>query len=135
MPKRIDFLHEHPVNFFGAFYPLGYVVLAFEQRSEAEQVRKRLLESDFEEADATILDADDLIETEGGKDGHADSFASAIAGETKVMEKHRTLAESGATFLMVFAPDNAATARVADVVKPFNPLTADKYERLTIHGL
>lgn len=135
MPKRIDFLHEHPVNFFGAFYPLGYIVLAFRERAEAEQVKQRVIEAGFEEADATILGADDLIETEGGEGGHADSFASALAGETKIMEKHRELAKSGATFLMVFAPDNASTERVAHVVKPFNPLTADKYERLTIHGL
>jgi hypothetical protein len=135
MPKRIDFLHEHPVNFFGAFYPLGYIVLAFQQRSEAEQVKKRVLETGFEEADVTILGADDLIETEGGEGGHADSFASALAGETKIMEKHRDLAKSGATFLIVFAPDNTMTERVAKIVEEFSPLTADKYERLTIHGL
>jgi uncharacterized glyoxalase superfamily protein PhnB len=135
MPKRIDFLHEHPVNFFGAFYPLGYVVLAFQQRNEAEQVRKRVMEAGFEEADVTILGADDLIETEGGEGGHADSFASALAGETKIMEKHRELAKSGATFLMVFAPDTVTTERVAKIVEDFSPLTADKYERLTIHGL
>jgi hypothetical protein len=135
MPKRIDFLHEHPVNLFGAFYPLGYVVLAFQQRGEAEQVKKRLHEAGFEEADTTILGADDLIETEGGEGGHADGFASALAGETKIMEKHRDLAKSGATFLMVFAPDNQSTERVAKIVEGSSLLTADKYERFTICGL
>jgi hypothetical protein len=114
MPKRIDFFHEHPANIFGAFYPLGYVVLAFAERQVAERVRQQLLNDRFEEADG---------------------FASALGGETKIMEKHRDLAKSGATFLMVFAPDNALTERVANVVKAFTPLTADKYERLTIHGL
>jgi hypothetical protein len=135
MPKRIDFFHEHPANIFGAFYPLGYVVLAFAERQVAERVKLQLLNDHFEEADIAILGPEDLIETEGGEGGHADGFASAMGGETKIMEKHRDLAKSGATFLMVFAPDNASTERVANVVKAFTPLTADKYERLTIHGL
>jgi hypothetical protein len=135
MPKRIDFQKEHPVNFFGAFYPLGYGVLAFKEKQEAEQLKKMLLDDGFQEADATIIAAKDLVNTEGGEVSHVDGVARAVGGETKVMEKHRELAKAGATFLMVFAPDHASTERLENAVKGFMPLTADKYERLTIHGL
>ncbi len=135
MPTRIDFQKDPPVNFFGAFYPLGYGVLAFKEKQEAERLKKLLLENGFHEADMTMIAATDLVKAEGGEVDHVDGVARAVGGETKTMEKHRELAKAGATFLMVFAPDDASTERLSSALKGFTPLTSDKYERLTINGL
>lgn len=135
MPTRIDFLNNPKVNFFGAFYPVGYAVLAFQDRNDADKVRQQWIDGGNIDADATVVPAADLVEAEGGGDDGVDLIAAAIDGETKIMHEHHKLARAGATFLMVFAPDDKSTDNLATILKAFNPLTAVKYDRLTIRGL
>lgn len=135
MPDRIDFLNKPEVNFFGAFYPVGYAVLAFQDSADALSVKQYWTDAGYADADATIVLAHELVKAEGGKEAGVDGVAEAIDGETKIMHKHQKLAREGATFLMVYAPDDEATGRLSGILKRFTPLTADKYDRLTISGL
>ncbi len=135
MPDRIDFLNNPQVNFFGAFYPVGYAVLAFQERADADKVKQLWASGGQIDTDATIIPAMELVDAEGGRASEVDGIAAAIDGETKIMTKHQELAKAGATFLMVFAPDDDTTDKLAQMLTAFKPLTADKYERLVIRGL
>ena len=135
MPDRIDFLNKPEVNFFGAFYPVGYAVLAFRDSADALAVKQYWADAGYEDADATIVLAHELATAEGGNEAGVDGVAEALDGETKLMHKHQKLARDGATFLMVYAPDDETTTRLSSILKRFVPLSADKYDRLTISGL
>jgi len=134
MAERIDFLKDPPTNFFGAFYPVGYGVLAFQDEGDAEKIKALLLADGFEEADITIVLARDLLKAEGGGVGEVDDVAKAVGGETRDMKKHEELARAGATFVMVFVPEDADADKLSHVLKAFQPLTADRYNLLTISG-
>jgi len=134
MAERIDFLKDPPTNFFGAFYPVGYGVLAFQDEGDAEKIKALLLADGFEETDITIVLARDLLKAEGGGVGEVDDVAKAVGGETRDMKKHEELARAGATFVMVFVPEDADADKLSHVLKAFQPLTADRYNLLTISG-
>jgi len=134
MAERIDFLKDPPTNFFGAFYPVGYGVLAFQDEGDAKKIKALLLADGFEEADITIVLARDLLKAEGGGVGEVDDVAKAVGGETRDMKKHEELARAGATFVMVFVPEDADADKLSHVLKAFQPLTADRYNLLTISG-
>ena len=135
MAERIDFLKDPPTNFFGAFYPVGYGVLAFQDKSDAEKIKALLLTDGFAEADISIILAKDLLRAEGGRAAEVDDVAKAVGGETRDMKKHESLARAGATFVMVFVPEDEAAEKLSQILKAFKPLTADKYNLLTISGL
>jgi|GEM_PF-3053315 len=134
MAERIDFLKEPPTNIFGAFYPVGYGVLAFKEMSEAVKIKTTLLANGFEEADITIILARDLLKAEGGSVDEVDDVAKAVGGETRDMKKHEELARAGATFVMVFVPEDEDADKLSHILKAFKPLTADRYNLLTIGG-
>ncbi|MBC7625406.1 MAG: hypothetical protein H7232_18780 [Aeromicrobium sp.] len=139
MPDRIDFLNDPQVNFFGAFYPVGYAVLAFRDKLDAEKVKTLWGEAGHAEGDATVVLARQLGRVEGGttKDNGANvgGVAEALQGETKIMDQHRELADEGATFLMVYAPDDETTDQLAAILTAFAPLSAIKYDPLTIRSV
>ncbi len=135
MAERIDFLKDPPTNFFGAFYPVGYGVLAFQEQSDAEKIKALLLADGFAEADINIIPAKDLLRAEGGSAREVDVVAKAVGGETRDMKKHEMLARAGATFVMVFVPEAEDSEKLSHILKTFTPLTADKYNLLTISGL
>lgn len=139
MPDRIDFLNNPQVNFFGAFYPVGYAVLAFRDKLDAERVKTRWDEAGHPVGDATVVLAKELVQVEGGtrqdSDANVGAVAEAIQGETKIMEQHRHLAKDGATFLMVYVPDDETNAQLAAILVAFQPLSAIKYDQLTIRSV
>ncbi len=139
MSDRIDFLNNPQVNFFGAFYPVGYAALAFRDAADAEKVKTLWSAAGHPAGDATVVLARQLAIAEGGTPGdNAASVgvvAEAIQGETKIMGEHQALAKDGATFLMVYVPDDAATDQLAAILKAFTPLSAIKYDTLTIRSV
>ncbi len=139
MPERIDFLNHPQINFFGAFYPVGYAAIAFRDRSDAEEVKVRWGEAGHPVGDATIVLARELARVEGGtpQDGDANVgvVAEAIQGETKIMDLHQALAREGATFLMVYVPDDETNAQLATILMAFTPLSAIKYDQLTTRSV
>jgi len=55
--------------------------------------------------------------------------------EVSLMRKYQKLAAGGANWLIVYAPDDAATQRVADLVKPHGAILAEKYDHLSVEDL
>jgi hypothetical protein len=55
--------------------------------------------------------------------------------EVSLMRRFQELAKEGASWLIVFAPEDDKAARVAEVAKSRGALIAEKYHRLVIEDL
>ena len=124
---------DHPQS-FGAFKPVGHVVVAMPDDERAARAAQDLRANGFA--------AEDILEYSAAEEGDEMnrmlSQASDIAGfgyEIALMRKYQALAKEGASWLIVYAPDDAAHARVADVVKAHGALIAEKYHLLAIEDL
>ena len=124
---------DHPQS-FGAFKPVGHVVVAMPDDVRAADAVNALRAAGF--------DSEDILEYSAAEeDDEMDRMlakASDFAGfgyEVALMRKYKALAHDGASWLIVYAPDDALHARVAEVVKAHGALLAEKYHRLVIEDL
>jgi len=119
---------------FGAFKPVGHVVIAFDNDEQATQAAEALRASGFKDED--ILQYSAVEEAEQMKEllGHASGFAE-FGHEVALMRKYRELASEGCGWLIVYAPEHADAERVAEVARRFNARLAEKYHRLVIEDL
>jgi hypothetical protein len=124
---------DHPQS-FGAFKPVGHVVVAMPDDERAARAAQDLRANGFATEDILEYSAAE----EGDEMNRMLSQASDLAGfgyEIALMRKYQALAKEGASWLIVYAPDDAAHARVAGVVKAHGALIAEKYHRLAIEDL
>ena len=124
---------DHPQS-FGAFKPVGHVVVAMPDDARAAAAVRALRDAGFE--------ADDILEyTAAEEDDEMDRMlrnASDLAGfgyEVSLMRRYQELAKAGASWLIVFAPADDQASRVAEVAKANGALIAEKYHRLVIEDL
>ena len=124
---------DHPQS-FGAFKPVGHVVVAMPDDDRAASAAQALRASGFE--------AEDILEyTAAEEDDEMDRMlqhASDFAGfgyEVSLMRRYQELARDGASWLIVFAPEDDKASRVAEVAKANGALIAEKYHRLVIEDL
>ena len=126
---------DHPQS-FGAFKPVGHVVVAMPDDDRAAAAVQALRASGFE--------AEDILEYTAAEEDDemdrmlADADATGLAGfgyEVSLMRRYQELAKEGASWLIVYAPEDDQASRVADVVKNHGALIAEKYHRLVIEDL
>ena len=126
---------DHPQS-FGAFKPVGHVVVAMPDADRAASAAQALRASGFE--------AEDILEYTAAEEDDemdrmlADADATGLAGfgyEVSLMRRYQELAKEGASWLIVYAPEDDQASRVADVVKNHGALIAEKYHRLVIEDL
>ena len=124
---------DHPQS-LGAFKPVGHVVVAMPDDTSAAQAAQALRQQGF--------DADDILAyTAAEEDDEMDRMlqhTSDFAGfgyEVTLMRKYRELAARGASWLIVFAPEDDQAERVASTVRGHGALLAEKYHRLVIEDL
>ena len=124
---------DHPQS-FGAFKPVGHVVVAMPDDERAAAAANALRAVGFE--------ADDILEyTAAEEDDEMDRMlqhASDLAGfgyEVSLMRRYQELAKEGASWLIVFAPEDDKASRVAEVARTHGALMAEKYHRLVIEDL
>jgi hypothetical protein len=65
---------------------------------------------------------------------HTSDFAG-FGYEVTLMRKYKELAARGASWLIVFAPEDEHAERVAGAVRGHGALLAEKYHRLVIEDL
>ena len=67
--------------------------------------------------------------------GSLRSQASKFGYELTLMRRYLAFAEAGAGWLVVYAPTDAAVARVVEVARRFHALCAVRYHRLASEDL
>jgi tRNA A58 N-methylase Trm61 len=126
---------DHPQS-FGAFKPVGHVVVAMPDDERAAAAVRELRAAGFE--------AEDILEYTAAEEDDemdrmlADATANGVAGfgyEVSLMRRYQELAREGASWLIVFAPDSEQASRVAEVTRTHGALIAEKYHRLVIEDL
>lgn len=126
---------DHPQS-FGTFKPVGHVVVAMPDDSRAAAAVRALRGAGF--------DAEDILEYTAAEEDDemdrmlADAEANGLAGfgyELSLMRRYQELARQGASWLIVFAPDDEQAQRVAATVQAHGALMAEKYHRLVVEDL
>lgn len=124
---------DHPQS-LGAFKPVGHVVVAMPDDTRAARTVQALLAQGFER--------DDILEyTAAEENDEMDrmlQYTSDFAGfgyEVTLMRRYKELAGQGASWLIVFAPEDDQAERVAAAAREHGALLAEKYHRLVIEDL
>ena len=118
----------------GAFKPVGHVVVALRDDETALAAIASLHAAGFEPDDILHYNADE----EGAQMEQMLDHASEFAGfgyEITLMRRYRSLSREGCSWLLVFAPDDAHAARVAEVARRHDARLAEKYHWLVVEDL
>ena len=140
MEQRWEFFKDKDRS-FGVFYPLHYVVAAFDTPERADEVRKSFVESGFEDDDvasATGSFVTRKLESMKGStwlERFRIGFASFLGTELGYVDDDRKLAERGAGFLFVYTPDDASIAKAEHLLQHAHPLSARRYDHAGIRRL
>jgi hypothetical protein len=125
---------EERPQILGTFKPVGHVIVALPDDDAARAAAKALHDAGFEKDDVLQYSADEELMQMDEMLDHASDFAG-FGYEITLMRRYRELAQQGAGWLLVFAPDDAKTDKVADVAQRFGALAAEKYHRLVVEDL
>ena len=126
---------------FGVFYPLHYVIAAFDTPERAEAVCKDFVDAGF--------DASDVASTTGSFVAHKlesmsgstwlerfkIGFASFLGTELGYIADDRKLAERGAGFLFIYTPDDTSIDKAEKLLMRAHPLSARRYDHAGIRRL
>lgn len=133
MASRRMTKEDHPES-FGAFKPVGHVVLAMPDDEHLAQAVQALLAAGFE-------DQDILQYTAAEEEHEMDRMLSTVSDfagfgyEVTLMRKYQQLAHDGASWLIVYSPAEQQTNRVAEVARNHGAMLAEKYHWLVIEDL
>ncbi len=124
---------DRPMS-LGAFKPVGHVVVAMPDDASAHAAIGALQAAGFEAEDVLHYSADEEGEQMQQMLDHAGDFAG-FGYEITLMRRYRELAAEGCSWLLVYAPDEPHTARVAEVAQRHGARLAEKYHRLVVEDL
>lgn len=126
---------------FGVFYPLHYVVAAFDTIERANEIRERFLDAGFADDDVATASGPfvvDKLESPRGA-GWFERFEAGVVSflgtELGYIEDDRKLARRGSAFLFVYTPDGATIRRTEALLERAHPLSARRYDHAGIRRL
>lgn len=121
-------------NTSGTLNPVGHVVLAFPDDALAAQAVAALRAGGFAEEELLAYLAEEATPRLRERVRTA-SQGAGFGYEITLMRRYLALAEQGAGWLIVYAPDDATVQRLIDIAKRFEPLCAVRYHRLANEDL
>ena len=113
---------DHPQS-LGAFKPVGHVVVAMPDDTRAAAAVQALRASGFAAEDILEYSAAEEDDEMDRMLQHASDFAG-FGYEVTLMRRYQELAREGASWLIVYAPEDDLAQRVADTVKGHGALMA-----------
>jgi len=126
---------------FGVFYPLHYIVAAFDTPERAEEVHKQFCDAGFDGSDvasATGPFVTQKLESMKGAtwlEKFKIGFASFLGTELGYIDDDRKLAERGAGFLFIYTPDDDSIHKSEALLVRAHPLSARRYDHAGIRRL
>lgn len=117
----------------GILNPVGHVVLAFKDDA-ATQAVEALRGSGFGAEDILVYTASEATPRLRERVQTA-SQGAGFGYEITLMRRYLAYAEEGAGWLIVYAPDDAAAARIVEVGTRLHALCAVRYHRLVSEDL
>ncbi len=118
----------------GILNPVGHVILAFKDDAVTAQAVEALHAAGFGTDDILAYLASEATPRLRERVRTA-SGSAGFGYEITLMRRYLAFAEEGAGWLIVYAPDEAATERIVEVAKRFDALCAVRYHRLASEDL
>lgn len=125
---------SNPPETFGVFKPTGHTVVALRSYADLEAAKAALVEQGFSPAELVTYTPLEMVAL-ARAERQAASPLAAFGYELELVDTHLALAESGCSFLVVPAPDDAQIERVAEVAQRLNAASAQHYGRFMIQDL
>lgn len=125
----------------GVFYPLHYVLAAFDNEVRAREIQQRFAQSGFADDDLAVVDGPFLVEqlesTEGSNliEKAGQEIVRAVGTEFGYIDDDRKTAARGGWFLFAYTPDQESTDRAIEVLKFAHPIYARRYHLAGIHRI
>ena len=117
---------------YGVFKPVGHVVVSFEPGADAQAAMSALRDAGF--SDIVHYTPDEMVR-QADLDMENAGILASIGQELNLVKAHKALAEQGASFLVVGAPEDEAAQRVAEIVAAHGATRAQQYGRFIIEEL
>lgn len=125
--KSLEKLHRD----FGAFFPTGHMVVAFQQPQDARQVVRELEELEHHAVDALELSPQEMAEF-AEKNLQQAGFIADMGTSLATVQSFLDAARAGATFLILPTPDSETAEHVAQAIHHVPFVLAERYHRLVI---
>ncbi len=119
---------------YGVFKPVGHVIVAFPAEGDMQGALTELLRGGFAAEDISVYSPEQM-KRQADIDIEQAGVLAGIGQELNLVKAHRELAEQGHSFLVVRAPDDELTRRVADAARRFHATRAQRYGHLLIEEL
>jgi hypothetical protein len=119
---------------FGVFKPVGHVIVSFEGERDAQAAEQALVDAGFGAGDVVYYSPEQM-KRQADIDIDNAGVLATIGQELNLVKAHRDLAEQGASFLVVKAPEDEAAQQVAAISRRFGATRAQQYGRLIIEEL
>ncbi|MBN8480117.1 MAG: hypothetical protein J0L88_00845 [Xanthomonadales bacterium] len=140
MRSHWDFFKESDTS-MGVFYPLHYVLAAFETDARAHEVRMQFLAAGFAADNVAAVDGPFLVGTLESLEGSGlverakQAVVRFVGTEMGYIEDDRKTAARGAGFLFVYTPDEDSTQRAIELLRRTHPIYARRYNAAGIHRI
>lgn len=119
---------------FGAFKPVGHIVVAFQSDERASEALQALRSAGFEAED--ILQYSAVEELEEMEDLLGLTTGTAEFGhEVALMRRYRELAAEGCGWLIIYAPNDSQAQLAASVVRRHDAKLAERYGHLVVEDM
>jgi hypothetical protein len=119
----------------GIFYPVGYLVAAFPEEAQAQQVQADLRTGGYEEGDCVLYRSEEVVKaSQQNLESHS-SWLSTLGRSDDAVRLHLASAKAGAAFLLIYAPGDIETARAMNVIRRVPFEFAHRYHRLAIEEM
>ena len=129
MSKRITKEEFEEMSSLGALKPVDYAILAFANDEATHDAKAALAAAGFAAGDILSYSSPELFPNLDEMMRNA-SGAAGFGYEIVLMRRYMGLAQEGAGWLVVYAPDDEATGKVQDVAKRFDAKSAVRYGTL-----
>ena len=119
---------------YGVFKPVGHVIVALPTGADTQNALTALLAAGFKAEDVKVYSPEQM-KHQADIDIDQAGVLAGIGQELNLVKAHRALAEKGHSFLVVRAPKDEQSRRVAGIARRFNATRAQKYGHLMIEEL
>ena len=123
-----------PPKTFGVFKPVGHTVIAYRSATELEAASSALIARGFAEAALSRYTPEEMVAQVDAELQTASPLAS-FGYDVGLIKAHRALAQSGCSFLVVHAPEEAQAEGVAAVARSTHAVAAQHYGTFMIEEL
>lgn len=124
---------ERPSS-FGVFKPVGHVIVAFPGDADTQGALAAYLQDGFVSEDIHVYSPEQM-KRQADIDIEQAGVLAGIGQELNLVKAHRELAEKGCSFLVLRAPDDERTQKIAEIARRFHAVRAQKYGHLLIEEL